>query len=153
PAADFSKILLVDDHSPHAGDDYRAFLAHHAATGRLEVLSLGEARASHYTRVKGESVDGQPTSAGHGGALDARAPDVIARGGRGSWRLDSDCLVLDGACLRAALAKLEPDVDTVGDYERGRPGERDGKCDGKCVTTGGLQVPRTEPHQGRTNAV
>jgi len=118
PREDYEALVVVDDHSAFREGyyDWGAWLEKEHG---VVFHSLGEPRVSGLG-PKGAPDTPGPKSTGPGGALTAGAKVVAERGGRWMWTLDSDCLVLDGSCLSAAMIRTEdPRVAAVGECRSG----------------------------------
>lgn len=122
PREDYETLIIVDDHSPYRDEGYFAWGAWLEREHGVVFHSLGEGRTSGLGPKGAPDTPGLKSS-GPGGALTAGAAEVARRGGRWMWTLDSDCFVLDGSCLSAAMAHtVHTDVAAIGEYRGGHFG-------------------------------
>lgn len=154
PSKDYTRLLVVDDHSTY---NYSEFRSHYKNDARIEFLVLGDPLPSYYSKTGRGSEQGRLTSDGHGVSLHKGLIHAKEQGADHIWSLDSDTLVLDGSCLAGAsivMRDRHPDVRSVGDYEWGRPGVRNRVCyKDHCLDNDDEEQQKCNSYEGRTNAV
>lgn len=158
PRDHYDKLVVVDDHSPYTGHDFRDFIEHYTNDERIDFMMRGDPRPSYYG-PKGRGLE-QPfeTSEGHGAVLHAAVLQAKEEGVQRVWTLDSDTFVLPGRgdCLKGAEAVMNqhPDIQGVGDYEYGHPNQLGYRCFKEHkISPGGECQEKKHWREGRVHAI